>query len=115
MCSVVLSPAGPFSTLPMSMDASPDEASGTCHLVIAINSSVNLVREAFPDRMNASYEMVEGSPARDSGKRRLLQGEQENEVPTSRHDEGIPLSVGVMTDLDDLADRFHCARLRSRL
>ncbi len=113
LCGVVS--GGAFQHQLKSMYASPEEASGTCHLMIAIDPSVYLGREAFLDRMDAFYETIKASPTWDAEARMLLPGELENEMLASRRDEGIPLSASLMTKLDELADRFQFARLEVRL
>ena len=111
LCGVVT--GGAFQHQLKSMYASPDEASETCHLMIAIDPCVFLGKEAFLDRMDSFYETIKASPTWDAEARMLLPGELENEMLAKREREGIPVPVSLMAKLDGLADRFHCARLEA--
>ena len=113
LCGVVS--GGAFQHQLKSMYTSPEEASETCHLMVAIDPSVYLGREAFLDRMDAFYETIKSSPTWDAEARMLLPGELESEMLARRRNEGIPLPASLMTKLDELADRFQCARLEGRL
>ena len=111
LCGVLS--GGAFQHQLKSMYAAPGEPSGTCHLMIAIDPSVYLDREAFLDRMDAFYETIKVSPTWDHEARMLIPGELEYETLTRRQTEGIPVPSSLMAKFAELADRFDCPRLES--
>ena len=109
LCGVLS--GGAFQHHLKSMYAAPDEPSATCHLMIAIDPSVHLGREAFLDRMDELYGTIKASPTWDSETRMLLPGELENETLARRRKDGIPLPRSLLEKLDALADRLDYSRL----
>ena len=109
LCGVLS--GGAFQHHLKSMYAAPEQPSGTCHLMIAIDPSVYLGREAFLDRMEELYRTIKASPTWDSETRMLIPGELESETVARRRKDGIPLQHSLLEKLDDLADRLDCPRL----
>ena len=109
LCGVLS--GGAFQHHLKSMYAAPEEPSETCHLMIAIDPSVYLGREAFLDRMEELYGTIKASPTWDSETRMLIPGELENESVARRRKDGIPLPRSLLEKLDSLADRLDCSRL----
>lgn len=109
LCGVLS--GGAFQQHLKSMYAAPEKPSATCHLMVAIDPSVYLGREAFLDRMDEFYRTIKASPTWDSETTMLIPGELENETLARRRKDGIPLPRNLVEKLDDLADRLDCSRL----
>ena len=102
---------GAFQHHLKSMYAAPEETSATCHLMIAIDPTAYLEREAYLDRMDELYRTIKASPTWDREARMLIPGELENEALGRRRKDGIPLPRNLVEKLDELADRLDCPRL----
>ena len=111
LCGVLS--GGAFQHQVKSMYASPEEPSGTCHLMIVIDPAVLLGREAFLDRVDVFCRTVKASPKRDAEARILLPGELEHETSIRRRREGIPVPGSLLSKLGKLADRLQCPRLET--
>ena len=109
LCGVLS--GGAFQNHLKSMYAAPEEPSATCHLMVAIDPTVYLEREAYLDRMDELYRTIKASPTWDPEARMLIPGELENETVARRRKDGIPLPRNLVEKLDDLADRLECPRL----
>ena len=112
LCGVLS--GGAFQNQVKSMYGAPEEPSGTCHLMIAIDPAVFLGREAFLDRVDEFCRTIRDSPTRDADERILVPGEPEHVTSIRRQRDGIPVPGSLLTKLDKLADRLECPRLETQ-
>jgi len=103
LCGVLS--GGAFQFAIKSMYKDPDAPSQTGHMMIAINPTVVMERQAFLDRMGTFYRTIKASPMWDGSKEMMLPGEIEHRVETRREEDGIPIPDDLLVELNEMAEQ----------
>lgn len=94
---------GPFLKDLPSMYQQPGEASGTTHLMLAVDPMRLMDEQVFHTRMSQWKEQLQAIISRDTGKPMHIPGEGLADIEAERRMNGIPVSPNQLSDLAQLA------------
>lgn len=103
LCGIISGGAHQFDI--KSMYAAPDSPSGTGHMMIAIDPTIAMEETDYLNRMDAFYETIKSSPMWDATKKMYIPGEIENETRLARLRHGIPLTLSLLADVNEILER----------
>lgn len=103
LCGIISGGAHQFDI--KSMYGAPDAPSETGHMMIAIDPAIAMEETDYLDRMDAFYETIKSSPMWDATKKMYIPGEIENETRLARLRDGIPLTLSLLADVNDILKR----------
>jgi len=95
---------GAFSHQLRSMYKHPDDPSLTCHLFYVIDPGCIMPQAEFEARMREWAGMIQSTPMVNPGQKQIIPGELEFLSEKRRLQEGFPLSLDLLDELQQLAD-----------
>lgn len=95
---------GAFSHQLKSMYKHPDDPSLTCHLFYVIDPGCIMDQSEFQERMKEWAGLVQSTPMINPSEKQIIPGELEYLTEKKRQQDGIPLSVDLLEELQLLAE-----------